>query len=731
MTPIARRRLLAAAAAFLPAFALAAAIAGVELPPLPPPQPVTDTHWGVAVEDPYRFLENTTDPAIQKYMRAQADAAHAILAKLPGRERLLARIKEIEADSPAQVSNVTRDGAGNLFYLKREAKDNYYKLYRREGGAAGRETLLFDPEVESKAKGAPHAVGGFVPSLDGKLLAYQVYAGGAEIGELRTVDVATLKEVAPRLDRIRFGTVVWHEDGGGYFYNRLAEGYETRPRAERYMDSLTWLRRLDAPGKDIAVFGAGMHAGVKMSRSDGAGVYEVPGHPLMAAIVIHGVSPNRSLYLADRAAVLAGKPTWRKVFDQDDLVQQAEVGAGFLYLRTAKDAPRYKALRLTLPEADLARAEVLVPPGEAVVTGIQSARDALYITRRDGAVKRLWRVKHAADAKLEEVPMPFEGNIGFADVKPWLDGAVLSLASWTRSASHYWLGPRDARPAPLELVPRGRFDAPAGLTAREVKVKSHDGVEVPVSIVSRTDIKLDGRNPTMLYGYGAYGIVDEPSWTPRNLAWLEQGGVIAIAHVRGGGIYGDGWRRAGWKATKPNTWKDGIAVAQWLVDNGYTSASRLSIYGGSAGGIFVGRAITERPELFASAVVGVGNTDSIRSETRANGAGNIPEYGTVTIEEEFRALRAMSPYANIQPKSRYPAVLLEHGVNDSRVDVWMTLKFGTRLAASSVSGKPVLMRLEYDAGHGAGATREQAALRLADRWAFMLWQAGHPDFQPR
>jgi prolyl oligopeptidase len=243
-------------------------------------------------------------------------------------------------------------------------------------------------------------------------------------------------------------------------------------------------------------------------------------------------------------------------------------------------------------------------------------------------------------------------------------------------------------------------------------------------------MKLDGRNPAMLYGYGAYGNVEEPAISPRFLAWLEEGGILAVAHVRGGGIYGDEWRRAGWKTTKANTWKDGIAAAEWLVANGYTSRDRLSIYGGSAGAIFVGRAITERPDLFAAAVIGVGNTDSVRSETRANGAGNIPEYGTVKIEEEFRALLAMSPYANIKPATAYPSVMFEHGVNDTRVDVWMTLKTGSRFAASTSSGKPVLMRLEYEGGHGVGDTREQAQKRVADRWSFFLWQAGKPGFQP-
>jgi prolyl oligopeptidase len=306
---------------------------------------------------------------------------------------------------------------------------------------------------------------------------------------------------------------------------------------------------------------------------------------------------------------------------------------------------------------------------------------------------------------------------------------VLVLGGWTRAARHYLLD-ENGRARDLDLSPIGPIDAPAGIVAREARVKSHDSVEVPVSILIGRDTKLDGRNPLMLYGYGAYGNVEEPALSPRILAWLERGGVFAIAHVRGGGVFGDAWRRAGWKTTKPNTWKDGIAVAEWLIANGYTSKDRMSVYGGSAGGIFVGRAITERPDLFRSAVIAVGNVDSIRSETRANGAANIPEYGTVKKEDEFRALLAMSPYANVKPGTPYPAVLFEHGVNDIRVDVWMALKLASRIASATTSDVPVLLRLDYEGGHGAGATRVQAQRQIADRWSFMLWQAGVPAFQP-
>jgi prolyl oligopeptidase len=713
-----------------PGAALAAAFAGIEVPPPPAPRPVVDTHWDTKVEDPYRFLEDTAAPEVQALMRAQAEAAAAILAKLPGREKLLARIREIDAEVPAVVTAVRRDERGGLFYLKREAKDNQAKLYRR-AGPGGAEKLIADPEVDARATGKPHAIGGYAHSHDGRLVAYQISSGGTEIGVLRVIDVASGKEVTPPIDRVRGAGVSWVADGSGSFYMRLPEGWEQRPRAERYMDVRTWFRRLADPGADRAVFGPGMFPEVPIERSASGYVSHVHGYPIASAFVSHGVDRNGSLYFAELEDVLAGKPRWRRIYDQSAQVQDVAAGGGYLYVKSSMGAPRFKVMRAKLPEADLAKAELVVAPGEDVITDIASTREALYIARRVGAAERLSRLDYAAGAKPRDLELPVEGSVAITSANPRMDGVILSLGGWTRAASHYAIGPGDERPVPLGLAPPGRFDAPANMIAREVKVKSHDGVEVPVSIVSRRDLKLDGGNPTMLYGYGAYGIVEKPSLNPRILAWLEQGGVLAVAHVRGGGIYGDGWRRAAWKTTKPNTWKDGIAIAEWLIANGYTSRGKLSIYGGSAGAIFVGRAVTERPDLFGAAVIAVGNTDSVRSEFRANGAGNIPEYGTVGKEDEFRGLLAMSTYNNVKPDTPYPAILFEHGVNDTRVDVWMTLKTGSRMAAATTSGKPVLMRLEYDAGHGVGATRDQAQRRTADRWAFLLWQAGAPDFQPK
>lgn len=261
---------------------------------------------------------------------------------------------------------------------------------------------------------------------------------------------------------------------------------------------------------------------------------------------------------------------------------------------------------------------------------------------------------------------------------------------------------------------------------------SHDGAKVPLSIIHKKGLKLDGRNPTLLQGYAAYGFTWEPRFDVNRLAWLEQGGVIAMANPRGSGVFGQAWYEAGKQATKPNTWRDMIACAEYLIAHGYATAATLGIEGGSAGGITSGRAATARPDLFAAVVPRVGVLDLVRAELEANGPPNIPEFGSHKTEAGFRALLEMSTYHHIQPGTRYPAALLLHGVNDPRVAVWHSAKTAARLAAVSAAlpdGRPVLLRLDYDAGHGVGSTKLQRQQEVADIYAFLLWQMGAKGFQ--
>ncbi|MFL6664909.1 MAG: prolyl oligopeptidase family serine peptidase, partial [Rhizobacter sp.] len=272
----------------------------------------------------------------------------------------------------------------------------------------------------------------------------------------------------------------------------------------------------------------------------------------------------------------------------------------------------------------------------------------------------------------------------------------------------------------------------SGFEARRVMVPAADGTPVPLTILLRRDLALDGSHPAVITGYGAYGISMEPRFSPRRLAWLERGGVLAVAHVRGGGEFGADWHNAGRvvKGTKQNTIGDFIACAEYLVTAGYTSRGKLAGTGGSAGGITIGGAITQRPDLFVAAQSAVGLSDMLRSELTPNGPPNIFEFGTVRNPEHFRTMWAVSPYHHVEDGVAYPAVIVTTGANDPRVDAWEPGKMAARLQAATSSGRPVILRVDFDAGHGVGSTKSQLVAQDADVWSFFLWQMGEPAFPP-
>lgn len=312
------------------------------------------------------------------------------------------------------------------------------------------------------------------------------------------------------------------------------------------------------------------------------------------------------------------------------------------------------------------------------------------------------------------------------------DDVAMLTNSYLRSPTYLGVDPKIGALGDEGLQPAGPFDHPDDLAVDEVKVKSWDGTMVPLSIIHKKGMPLDGNNLTMITGYGAYGSSMSPFYVPAMRAWYDRGGSIAFAHVRGGGELGEAWHQGGFQATKPNTWKDFIACAQYLVDHRYTRPAKLFGWAQSAGGILIGRALEERPDLFAAIVDRVPLTDTLRFETTANGPDNVPEFGSVKTESGFKALYSMSSYAHVKDGVRYPPTLVYAGFNDQRVAAWIPAKFAARLQAATASGKPVLLRVDYDAGHtGFDATRAQSDRNTADMLAFALWWTGDPDFQPK
>ena len=534
-------------------------IAGVTLPGPLPPRPQTDTFFGVQVGDPWRYTEKVSDPVVAEWMKGQAAASEQILARLPGRGALLERVRAIDAAAPGQLGSVLRTDSGRLFFTRRDPGENQFKLVMRER-MEGPDRVLVDAEARGMRAGQPLAILDYAPSHDGRMLAYTLQVGGSEIGELHLMDVATEQDVAPPIDRIRFGNPVWLRDGSGFFFSRLREGYTTLPDTEKFGDRTTHFFSL-ASRQAQPVFSPLRNAELKLPLFASGTVFEIPGTSLAALAVSLGVDRNRVLYLGDLKATTEGRVQWHKVFDAADQVRDFAVAGGWIYAMSAKSAPRHRLLRMPVNSPDLSRAEVLLPASDEVLVGVAGARDAAYVVKRRGAVMQLMRLPHA-NPQPQPVPLPFEGSVGVLNADPAQDGMLFSVAGWARATQRFAFTPGVA-PTPLALVRPGAFDAPDNVLVREVMVPARDGTQVPVSIISRRDIVLDGGNPTVLYGYGSYGITENPGFNPRVLAWLERGGVYAYAHVRGGGAFGTEWHQAGQKANKPtpgataSTWRSG------------------------------------------------------------------------------------------------------------------------------------------------------------------------------
>ncbi len=694
---------------------------------------VTETYHGTKIDDPYRYFENKADPEVARWMKAHSDNAHATLARIPGRNALLDKIKQYDGATSDRVVQVTRLPGELYFAERRSATENQFKLYLRQG-LKGADKLLVDPEALEKKTGKPHAINWYVPSPDGALVAYGLSSQGSEAAVLHVMDTRSGKPVGPPISRADFGGVDWSADGKTLLFNRLRAPRAGDKATAKYQHSQTlMLRPGERAGAARAVFGTAVK-GVKIGAAEIPFVSLSQDGQWAFGYVINGTQRELGLYVAPQAGVLAGKPVWKRVLNTSDDVTGVAYFDGTLYLVSHQGAPRSQVLSVKLKSPDLKTAEVVMPASERVVVNVVAAADAIYVETRDGNVKRLFKRPHGASSTPVEVKLPLEGSFelageGVSAANPRLPGVLIALQSWN-SANQYYQVAADGSAANTGLQPAGPYDRPAGITTTEVKVKSHDGALVPMSIIHRDSVKLDGNNPTILYGYASYGITEEPFYSVSRLAWLDAGGVYAIANPRGSSVYGQEWYRGGYQATKPNTWKDFIACAEYLIAQKYTQAAKLGILGGSAGGILVGRAMTERPDLFAAVIPAVGALDMLRMETTANGVPNIPEFGSTQTEAGFKALLAMSTYDNIKAGTPYPAVLLTHGVNDPRVEVWESTKAAARLMAATRSGKPVLMRLAYDAGHGIGNTKKQQLEERADMFAFFLWQMGVAGYQP-
>ena len=649
---------------------------------------------GVEIVDPYRWLEDGSSREVRAWIDAQNRHVHARLDGLPGRAAAHDRLAAL---SRYATQSVPQPRGGRYFLSRRDATDDLSILYVRDGSSGG-DTVLLDPHPLS----ADHTVDVEVMDIseDGRLLVYGLRRGGEDETEIHVRDVATRQDLPDVLPRGLYRGVSLKPDGGGFYYS--AQSRETGVRI-RY-------HAVGTPASaDREVFGAGYGP----SQWIGAGVSENGRHLLLS--VQHGWARNE-VYVQDLAA---GGPIRTVVKDVEAHFRPAFAGDR-LIVQTDWGAPRWRIVEVDLADPAPQRWREIVPEGADAIQGFLPVGGRLLVHYLHDVTSRL-ELYTLEGQRLEELPLPGPGSVSSLQGRWAADELFFAFTSYTTPRATYRAQVRGGK-VEAWWRPQVPFD-PAAYETRQVWYPSRDGTRVPMFVIHRRGLALDGRNPTLLGGYGGFNVSITPTFGAMAAWWLEQGGVYAVANLRGGGEFGEQWHRAGMLEKKQNVFDDFIAAAEWLIANRYTNPGRLAIRGSSNGGLLVGAAFTQRPELFRAVLCDFPDLDMVGYHRfPGNNPPALLEYGNAALPDQFRFLHAYSPYQKVTPGTKYPAVLFTTGDADTRVPPLQARKMAARLQAATASGRPVLLLYDTKAGHAGGRPIGKLVEDLSLQMAFLAWQ---------
>lgn len=715
--------------------------------PETPKRSVTDRYHGVKVTEHYRWLENWDDPEVKTWSEAQNRVARAYLDALPWVPHLRRRLEQLEASTSPDYTKL-QYRAGSLFAMKDQPPKQQPFLVRLAPlpDAFAAERVIVDPNALD-AKGGT-SIDFYAPSRDGRRVAVCLSEGGSEDGTVYVFDTATGRRLSDVIPRVNYGTaggsVAWNADGSGLFYTRYPRKGERSGRDKLFYQQV-WFHKLGSPSSEDR--------------------YEIGKEfPKIAEIDLQASEDGRYILASvangdggDYAQHLRGtRGAWKTLARFSDRVVKAKFGPDrSLYLLSRKGAPKGQLLRLPLAgAAELRAAEVVVAQSEASIQDFEPTIDTLYVVDMVGGPNRLRSFDLGSLREIPDGPRPpqtipparrtgaDEGGsgsarrtveLGLVPTAPvssigeilHLQGGEILIRSQTFIDPPGW---SRFRRGPDEGVKTFlKRSSPADYSDTEVvreTAMSPDGTGVPLNIIRLEGTKLDGSNPTILYGYGGYGINLSPRFSESRRAWIEQGGVYVIANLRGGGELGDEWHLAGNLTRKQAVFDDFAAAARHLFKAGYTNPRKLAIEGRSNGGLLMGAALTQHPELYRAVVAHVGLYDMLRVELTPNGEFNTTEFGTVKDPAQFEALYAYSPYHHVSDGASYPAVLFMTGANDPRVDPANSRKMAARLQNASASGLPVLLRTSATSGHGIGSALSEKIAQDVDALAFVFDQLG-------
>jgi prolyl oligopeptidase len=688
-----------------------------------PPTPandVVDTSFGVKVDDPYRWLENGSDAAVRRWSAAQDARTRKYLDGLANRKPIFDRLWSQISKTSRSFSSLHAVGTKVFALYSQPPKQQPMIVVLGRDADPATARAIVDPNAINPD--GTTAIDWFVPSPDGKRIAVSLSDNGSEDGSVHVFDVSTRQQIGEVIARVQYptagGSLAWRADSQGFWYTRYPG--PDRPAADQHFFQKVYYHKIgDKSAKDIVVLGQDLPKVAEISLDNRFN------SKFVLVSVANGDGGEFAHYL------LSEEGSVRQITRFEDKVVAGVIGPeGDLYLVSRKDAPRGKLLKLDVANPSLDHARVIVPESEHVIQPddefsgepVVVTPKALYVREIDGGPSRVAVFNH------EGVP---EGNLPLTDlatvseVEPLGDGTLLySIKTYLRPPSFSRYDEASGTATETKLAETRPFSYPDVEVVREFAM-SKDGTQVPVNIVRRKGLSLDGSHPLLLTGYGGYGV----SMTPRFLGpdvrlWLDAGGVYVIANLRGGGEYGEQWHSQGALTHKQNVFDDFAAAARYLIAQKYTTSRRLAIIGGSNGGLLMGAELTQHPELFRAVVSTVGIYDMVRVELDPNGSFNTTEYGTVKNEPQFRALYAYSPYHQVTDDTRYPAVLMLTGEHDGRVNPMQSRKMAARLQAATVSDLPVFLSINARAGHGIGSALSIRANQMADTQAFLFDQLG-------
>ncbi len=676
-------------------------------------KPVTDEYHGVKVVDDYRWLEESGSPTVKAWTEAQNKHSRAWLDGRADRAGIEAKLTALYAkDTPSHSGLVARPGM--LFALKfQPPKQQRLLVTLASVDDLASEKVVLDPnEIEPKGQ---VAMDWFVPSPDGKLIAVCLSENGSEEGTLHFYRTETGEHLPDRIARVQYptggGSTAWLPDSSGVFYTRYPHKGE-KPEEDLNFFQQIYFHKLGAAVTDD-VYSAGRDfpriAEIELETSE-------DGRLLLAAVA-NGDGGEFAHYIRETKEGSA----WRQITRHEDGIKEivfSHDGAA-LYLRSVKDSPRGKVLRIPAT-GTLADAAVVVPESDAVIEGITPTAKHLFINDLLGGPSRVRQFTlDGKDARI--LPLPEASGVGgLIEVG---ERIVFRQTSFVAPSAWMSYDPASGAMKKTALFNTSPVDFSDIEAVREFAV-SKDGTKVPVNILRRKGTKLDGSNPTLLYAYGGYSISMTPFFDFENRLWFDRGGIYVVANIRGGGEYGEEWHLAGNLTKKQNVFDDFAACAKHLIERGYTRSEKLAVEGGSNGGLLMGAFLTQNPGLARAVVAHVGLYDMLRVELDANGAFNVTEFGTVKDPAQFRALHAYSPYHNVKDGTKYPAVFFLAGETDGRVNPAHSRRMTARLQAATASENPILVRLSADSGHGMGTALGEKIAQQADVFAFLFDQLG-------